>query len=105
MIGINLAEPLERVKAYVTEMRLTFPIVIDRSGELARTYGVRLTPTHFSIDRSGTVRAGGSGSRDWNGPAAHAAIQALLATPTKLQKSPAWQDRADSPPKGRTERR
>ena len=105
MIGINLAEPVERVKAYVTEMRLTFPVVIDSSGELARTYGVRFTPTHFLVDRWGIVRAGGSGSRDWNGPAPHAAIQALLANPIKLPKSPARQDRADSPPSGRTERR
>jgi peroxiredoxin len=105
VIGINLSESPERVKTYVTEMKLTFPIVIDSSGELARTYGVRFTPTHFLIDRSGIVRAGGSGSRDWNGAAAHAAIQLLLSTPIKSTKSPARQDRADSPPNGRTERR
>lgn len=89
LIGINLSEPPERVKAYVAEMKLTFPIVIDRSGELAQTYGVRFTPTHFLIDRSGIVRAGGSGSRDWNGAAAHAAVRILLAatpaTPSSYQ--------------------
>lgn len=100
MIGVNLSEPSERVKAYVAEMKLTFPVVIDTAGEVARDYGVRFTPTHFLIDRSGIVRAGGAGHRDWNGPAAHAAVRVLLeATPTELSKSPARQDRADSPPK------
>jgi peroxiredoxin len=107
VIGVNLSEPLERVKAYVTEMKLTFPIVIDTSGELAQTYGVRFTPTHFLIDRSGVVRAAGAGARDWNGAPAHAVVQVLLkATPQEPSKLPAQQDRADSPPtKGRTERR
>lgn len=106
MIGINLSEPRERVKAYVAEMKLTFPIVVDSSGELARTYGVRFTPTHFLIDRRGTVRAAGSGAQDWNGPDARAAVQLLLKTPAvNSSKSPARLDRADSPPKGRTERR
>lgn len=80
MIGVNLSEPPEQVRAYVTEMNLTFPIVIDTSGELAATYGVRFHPAHFLIDRSGIVRAGGFGARDWNEPVAHAAVQALLKT-------------------------
>lgn len=106
VIGVNLSEPQERVKTYVAEMQLTFPIVIDSSGELARTYGVQVTPTHFLIDRVGVVRAAGAGAKDWNGPAAHAALQLLLkGAAFKSAKPQARQDRADSPPKGRTERR
>lgn len=105
MIAVNLSEPLERVKAYVAEMKLTFPVVLDSRGEVARTYGVRFTPTHFLIDRSGVVRAGGSGGKDWNSPPAHAAIQALLEAPLARSPIPARKPRADSPPPGRTERR
>ena len=60
-------------------MQLSFPVVIDEGGDVARTYGVRYTPTHFLIDRAGIVRAAGSGSHDWNGPLAHAAVRLLLA--------------------------
>jgi peroxiredoxin len=106
VIGVNLSESPERVKAYAGEMRLTFPIVIDSSGELARTYGVRFTPTHFLIDRRGTVRAAGSGAKDWNGSVARAAVQLLLdTTAVNSSKSPARSNRVDSPLKGRTERR
>ncbi len=104
MIGVNLSEPAERVKAYAAEMKLTFPLVIDPDGELARAYGVRFTPTHFLIDRSGIVRAGGAGARDWDGPTARAAI-AILLEPTPLSMSPARSDRADPPPNRRPERR
>lgn len=84
MIGINLGEPAERVRASVAELGLTFPVVIDADGELAQTYGVRLTPTHFLIDRAGVVRAAGAGGRDWNGPAAHAVVRRLLeGTPAR----------------------
>ena len=102
---MNLSEPSERVRAYVSKMNLTFPIVIDGSGEVARTYKAQFTPTHFLIDRSGTVRAGGSGAREWNSHEARAAVQALLETSLTKTSKPARQPRADSPPTGRTERR
>lgn len=106
VIGVNLSESPERVKAYVSEMKLTFPIVIDASGEVTRAYAVRFTPTHFLIDRAGIVRAGGSGGKDWNGPLAHDAIRALLeASPASPATSPARQKGADAPPTGRLERR
>jgi peroxiredoxin len=98
VLAINLSEPPERVRAYVAESRLTLPVAIDTTGEVARAYGVQFTPTHFLIDRAGIVRAGGAGARDWTGPAARAAVQLLLA-------SPARPDRATPPPPGRTERR
>jgi hypothetical protein len=98
VIAINLSEPPERVRAYVAELRLTLPVAVDTTGEVARAYAVQFTPTHFLIDRAGIVRAGGAGAREWTGPAAHAAVQLLLA-------SPARPGRATPPPPRRTERR
>ncbi len=87
MLAVNLAEPPARVKAYVAELKLTLPVVIDSDGEVAQAYAVRFTPTHFLIDRAGVVRAAGSGARDWTGPPAHAAVRALLGgTPAGLTR-------------------
>ncbi len=94
------------MKAYVAEMSLTFPVVIDTTGEVARTYSVRFTPTHFLIDRAGTVRAAGAGGKDWNSPGAHAVARVLLEARSPPQSpSPAREDRAEFPPRGRMERR
>jgi len=86
-------------------MKLTFPMAIDVSGEVARAYGVRFTPTHFLIDRSGRVRAGGSGRKDWSSPQAHALVEVLLEASAAKTSQPARPDRADSPPTRRMERR
>ncbi len=84
---MNLSEPPARVRAYVAEMKLTFPVVIDADGGVAQAYAVRFTPTHFLIDRAGVVRAGGSGGRDWNGPTAHSVVDQLLdGTPVGLPR-------------------
>lgn len=106
MLAVNLAERADLVKAYVAELRLTFPVVVDRTGEVARTYGVRFTPTHFLVDRRGVVRAGGSGSQDWSAPAAHAAVRFLLQPPPDgVATPPAPGDRAGDAPTGHPERR
>ncbi len=102
---MNLSEPRERAEAYVADMKLTFPIVIDTGGEVARAYGVRFTPTHFLIDGSGKVRAGGSGRKDWSSPQAHALVQVLLDASDPNTLKPVRLDRADSPPARRMERR
>lgn len=86
----------------MSTMKLTLPVVVDTTGDVARAYGVRFTPTHFLIDRAGVVRAGGSGARDWNSDAAHAAVGVLLEDP---RPSSARQDRATSPSMGKTTRR
>jgi peroxiredoxin len=87
-------------------MSLTFPVVIDTTGEIARTYGVRFTPTHFLIDRAGTVRAGGSGGKDWNSPDAHAVVRVLLEASSPAPSLSGIQKyRVESPPSGRMERR
>jgi hypothetical protein len=86
-------------------MKLTFPIVIDSTGEVARDYGVRFTPTHFLIDHAGVVRAGGSGSKDWNSPAAHAVVRVLLDPKPANGSSPVRNHWADSPRSTGAERR
>jgi hypothetical protein len=83
VVGVNLSEPAERVRAYAAELHLTLPIVIDTTGDVARAYSVQFTPTHVLIDRAGIVRAGGAGARDWTSPEARGAVRLLLAAPAR----------------------
>jgi len=42
--------------AFVREFGLTFPIPLDRTGEVSRSYLLRALPTTFFIDRGGVIR-------------------------------------------------
>jgi thiol-disulfide isomerase/thioredoxin len=41
---------------FVQEFGLTFPIALDRTGEVSRSYLLRALPTTFFIDRDGVIR-------------------------------------------------
>lgn len=46
----------DRVRAYVAEHKLSFPVLNDPDGRLARSYGVSAFPTTFVIDKTGKIR-------------------------------------------------
>ena len=41
---------------FAREFGLSFPVLLDRSGEVSRTYLLRALPTTFFIDRGGVIR-------------------------------------------------
>jgi peroxiredoxin len=59
VLGIDFTaqDNLDEVKAFVAEMKLTFPILLDETGEVsAGTLGMRGLPTSYFIDRTGILR-------------------------------------------------
>ncbi|PWK14431.1 thiol-disulfide oxidoreductase ResA [Tumebacillus permanentifrigoris] len=57
VLGSNLRENNVSVKGFVDNMGLTFPIVMDKDGNLAtQTYKVKPIPTSFFIDKAGILR-------------------------------------------------
>ena len=42
---------------FVREYGLTFPVPLDRTGEVSRSYLLRALPTSFFIDRDGVIRS------------------------------------------------
>jgi hypothetical protein len=59
---------------------LTFPVLLDESGAVARMYRVRATPTVVLVDRRGQLVARTVGDRDWD-TEGRDLIAALLAVP------------------------
>lgn len=49
------------VSAYLRQKKLSFPTLLDPSGELARRWGVRGLPTSFIIDGAGRIRSASVG--------------------------------------------
>jgi peroxiredoxin len=67
-----------RVSAFMAELGLTFPALLDLAGEATRAYRIRALPVTFLIDRHGWVRALEIGPRDWSSPDARAQLEGLL---------------------------
>ena len=58
VLGLNTLyqDSLDTVAVFVDDFGLTFPIVLDDTGDTARAYAIQATPTTFVIDRQGVIR-------------------------------------------------
>ena len=79
VVGINAREGTSTIRDYANELGLTFMLMLDPKGIVNTAYGVIGLPTTFLIGRDGRPVALVIGPRDWNGKAARALIDALLA--------------------------
>jgi peroxiredoxin len=77
-VDLGLNDPIEAVRAFRAEKKLTVPIAIDRDGGLAERFHVTVTPQHVLIDRSGVVRYVGYEAND----DLDAALETLLGNST-----------------------
>ncbi len=55
IFAINFQEDEETVQAFVDELGLTFPVLLDRKGEVTMMYQVIGLPTSFFINREGRI--------------------------------------------------
>jgi len=64
-LAVDIREKKEIVKNYAVKAKLTFPVLLDTSGKVARDYGVRAHPVHYLIDGQGELIGMVRGARDW----------------------------------------
>jgi hypothetical protein len=83
VLAVNIEEPRDLVAGYVREAGITPPVLLDTSGAVARAYRVTATPTTYLIGRDGRLVARAAGTREWDGPAGRALLDALVAAPAK----------------------
>ncbi len=50
------SEGKTEVKAYMLENQLTFPVMLDNSGELAQTFGLKGVPASFILSPNGEIK-------------------------------------------------
>lgn len=61
VLAINQAEDDQPVSQFAQQLHLTFPILLDRDGTIARQYQVQGLPASFFVDRDGVIRAASLG--------------------------------------------
>src|SRR4029434_11255614 len=81
ILGMNVREEIQRIQWYASAWSLTYPLLMDREGVMAKAYGVIGLPTTFVVGRNGHPVALAVGPRAWGSAAARALVQALLAEP------------------------
>ena len=62
ILAVNLREDSGRVRAFVSEYDMRFPILLDPQGKVGGAYFVRGIPTSVFVDREGIITAVHTGS-------------------------------------------
>ncbi len=79
VLAVDLAEEAAVVRDYVKQNNLTFPVLLDASGEVGGIYGAQSIPTTYLIDQYGYVLGRGIGARwTWDSPEMIALFEKLL---------------------------
>ena len=66
IVAVNLQEDERSVRKFVNEYKLSFPVLLDKTGRVGSMYGARSIPTTYIVDRKGYVVAGTIGTREWD---------------------------------------
>jgi len=56
VLAVDLQEEQKTVRNYADVVGITFPVVLDRTGQVAALYRITAIPTSFFIDKDGIVR-------------------------------------------------
>jgi thiol-disulfide isomerase/thioredoxin len=79
IIALDSAETAEDVNAYLSRMKLGFPILLDPDGSNTRRWKVFALPTSFLLDAEGKVRYVLTGPTEWDEGEALQLIESMLA--------------------------
>lgn len=77
-LAVNIGESKEDVSAFAEKAGITFPVLLDTTREVAKTYGASGIPMTWIIDTNGFIVGAAQGARSWNTSAVKEAIQYML---------------------------
>jgi len=78
IVAISSAETLDDVQAYLSKMKLGFPVLLDTDSSNTRRWKVFALPTTFVLDAEGRVRHVLTGPAEWDEGEALAVVESLL---------------------------
>jgi len=78
VLAVNVGESPEAMRAFINQVPLRFPLLIDPGATTARAWGARALPTTFILDPEGRPRYRHVGDLDWAQPAVRNRIRALM---------------------------
>lgn len=79
ILGVNVGESPEEIRAFLQQVPVSFPILLDSEGERLKPWQVFAFPTSYVVDKQGHLRLGLFGSIEWDSPELLARLEPLLA--------------------------
>ena len=78
IVAVNFMENEKPIRAFLKENGFTFPVILDKKGEIAQRYGVHALPVTFMIGRKGNLLAKSIGYKDWHAQKTRKVFKSLL---------------------------
>lgn len=78
VLAVNLDEPESRIRKFLAQMKLDFPILLDTERKTARAWQARILPASFVIGPDGKIRYSLVGEINWDHEQVVARISELL---------------------------
>ncbi len=78
ILAINIQEEIKLVSSFMNERGLSFPVLLDEKGEVARSYGISGIPATFFLNPDGEIIGKAVGARDWASEESFGLIEELL---------------------------
>lgn len=79
VLAVDIKESAKAVRAFLKELKVTFPALLDEDGSVAFTYGIRPLPATFLIGRDGKILWRAFGAREWDSAASRQYFSRLLS--------------------------
>ena len=78
VLAVNLAESEPRIRRFMDQVPLDFPVLLDRDSAVAKAWRTRVLPASFLVGPDGRIRYAVIGEYDWTQDGARKAIFSLL---------------------------
>jgi thiol-disulfide isomerase/thioredoxin len=84
LISINYSEEPERIRNFLQQVKVEFPVLVDTGGSVAAQWHVYVFPSTFVIGPDGKIQYGVNAALPWDAPEILQKLRALL--PRKNQR-------------------
>ena len=78
LISVNFAERRDAVAAFMQQVAVDFPVLLDLDGRHAEAWNITTYPSTFVIDPRGRIRYGVNAAIDWDDPQLIDKLEALM---------------------------
>jgi thiol-disulfide isomerase/thioredoxin len=78
VLAVNLAEPEPRIRKFLEQVPVGFPVLLDRDTQTTRAWQAKVLPATYIVAPDGVIRYRHIGELDWSKPEVREAIVKLL---------------------------